>query len=554
MPPVTAKAPRAKPLDLELSPAHYLQILFLRKWIVAVVFAAVSLTTAFIAQRMPNIYTSETVILVDPQKVPESYIKPTVTGDVRNRLNTLTQQIMSATRLQKIIESFSLYGRDRKTMAREDVIAQMRKDVQVSLIGGGFAGDLQAFKVAYSGRDPRLVAQVANQLASLFIDENLKARELQATGTTEFLHNQLDEARKNLETQEARLRDFKLQHLGEMPESQVATLTILGQIKASLQQEGDALARAEQQRSYYQTLMAQSTTVVDVDDSTTVDGLKVEKTADGRLPAPPKPTELAVARAKLETLLTKYKESHPEVRRLRQQIADLEAKEASAPPVPKTEVASAKPEEPSVSLPPSARKRQPATLSSTNPVLVSQLQNVEAEIAKHKEEQSRLNRLMASYQSRLEAIPLREQQMTELVRDYEMSKLHYSQFLDKEMSAETATQLEIRQKGERFSILDPAQPAQRPSKPNRMLINLGGSFAGLILGVIVALGSEFFGMSITSPDHVPQLNGNQVLEVIPVIVTESDRKRKRKRTILAAGSGLAATAAAVAVLFYHYRG
>lgn len=543
-------AQRPSLVDIELSPRHYFQILLLRKWVVITVFLVVSITTAIVAQSLPNIYMSETVILVDPQKVPESYIRATVTGDLRNRLNTLTQQILSATRLQKVIESFNLYPRERKTMAREDVISLMRKEINVALIAGsGAQSDLQAFKITYSGRDPRLVAQVTSQIASLFIDENLKARELQATGTAEFLQHTLDEARKNLDEQEGRLRDFKLKHLGEMPENQVATLTILGQLKASLQQEGDALARAEQQRAYFQTMMTQTMPVVDVDDyNNDLDSpVKSGKANDGTAPTA-KPNDLASDRAKLEILLGKYHENHPEVRKLRQQIADKEAKEKqNAPPTPKTEVASV---DPVVPLPPA--KKRPVPQASNNPVLLSQLKTIEAEIAKHKEEQIRLNRLVGSYQSKLESIPLREQQMTELVRDHEMSKIHYSQLLDKELSAETASQLEIRQKGERFSILDPAQPAQRPSSPNRQLIDLGGCLAGLGLGVLMAIVPQFFGMPITSAEHVPLINGNKVLEVIPFIKTETDRRRKKKQIILATTSGLAATIGAVAVLFFHY--
>ena len=152
-------------------------------------------------------------------------------------------------------------------MAREDVIAMMQKDVSVSIVSDyGGSQDLQAFRIGYSGRDARQVAQVANDLATLFMDENLKAREQQATGTTEFLQNQLQETKKVLEAQEAKLKDFKLKHLGEMPEQQSANLQILGQLQSQLQLEGEALARAEQQKSTIQVLMPQSAPVVDLDE------------------------------------------------------------------------------------------------------------------------------------------------------------------------------------------------------------------------------------------------------------------------------------------------
>src|ERR1035438_10386861 len=180
---------RVKPMDTgrgDVSLEHYLYLIIHRKWLVLGSFLLVSLSTAIVSFRLPNIYKSETVILVDPQRVPESYVKATVTGDVRNRLNTLSQQILSATRLQKIIESMNLYPEDMKTLPREDVITRMRADISVNVLsdlGGG--QDLQAFRISYRGKEPRVVAQVANALAALFIEENLKAREEQATGRSE---------------------------------------------------------------------------------------------------------------------------------------------------------------------------------------------------------------------------------------------------------------------------------------------------------------------------------------------------------------------------------
>ena len=243
----------------QVSPEHYLRLIVHRKWLVLGTFVLVAAGTLIVSSRLPDIFASSTLILVDPQKVPESYVKATVTGDLRNRLGTLKQQILSATRLQKIIDTLNLYPAERKTMAREDVIAMMQKDVEVSIVSDyGGSQDLQAFRIGYSGRDARQVAQVANDLATLFMDENLKAREQQAAGTTEFLQNQLQETKKILESLESKLKDFKLKHLGEMPEQQSANLQILGQLQSQLQLEGEALARVEQQKSTLQVLMPQS--------------------------------------------------------------------------------------------------------------------------------------------------------------------------------------------------------------------------------------------------------------------------------------------------------
>jgi len=163
-----------------------------------------------------------------------------------------------------------------------------------------------------------------------------------------------------------------------------------------------------------------------------------------------------------------------------------------------------------------------------------------------------LNKQISVYQAKLEAIPVREQEVTALVRDYEISKAHYSQLLDKGLSAETATQLEIRQKGEKFSILDPAQPAERPSSPNRGLINVAGGIVGLGLGLLLALVSDFLGISITAPQQITEAFGLPVLEVIPVIQTYTDQRMRKKRLVWATVSCLLVTILASCV-FLIYR-
>lgn len=499
---------------------------------------------------MPDIYTSETVILVDPQKVPESYVKPTVTGDVRNRLGTLSQQILSATRLQKIIDTLNLYPKERKIMAREDVITKMRSDISVNVVSDfGASQDLQAFRIRYSGGEPRLVAQVTNELASLFIEENLKAREQQATGTTEFLQNQLQETRKALEQQEAKLKDFKLKHIGEMPEQQAADLQILGQLQSQLQVEADALGRAEQQKTYIQSmLVAQSAPVVDLDQNQTE-----EKALNSSKPEAPRQSTLNGLKARLASLQGRYSDLHPEIQRLKRQIADEEANERKEqqpePPPPTVAFVPDIPKSP-------ARRAAVAPAKYVNPVLQSQLTTMDHEIAKHKEEQQRLAKLIANYHTKLEAIPVREQEITDLVRDYEISKAHYKELLGKQLSAETATQLEIRQKGEKFSILDPAQPAEKPSRPNRTLINAGGSLVGLGLGLCLALITEFLGMSITSSEQLAAI-GIPVLEVIPVIRTRTDQVVRKRRFVLAAVCSMlvAVVAGGIFALYrYHTQG
>ncbi len=543
--------PRSSTTDYRagsITPEHCMRLLFYRKWLILSVFVVVSVATVVVTSRMKNIYISETVILVDPQKVPDNYVKATVSGDIRNRLGTLKQQILSATRLQKIIDSLNLYPGERKTMAREDVITRMRSDIEVSVVSEfGGSQDLQAFRIIYSGADPQLVSQVANELASLFIEENLKAREQQAEGTAEFLTNQMEGTRKTLEEQESKLKDFRLKHIGEMPEQQTADLQIAGQLQSQLQLEGDALNRAQQQKDSIVALMAsQPGPVVDLDDP------EQAKSADGQ-PAASTVPALSAKEKQLAALLARgYTESYPDVRRLRQEIEREKPKDASTAALqPEPTQAAQNPSRPAA-IP---SRRPPADPSKyINPVLQAQLTATEAEIATRKDQIQVLSKQVASYEKKLESIPVNEQEITGLIRDYEISKAHYGQLLNNQLSAETATQLEVRQKGEKFSILDPAQPAQKPSKPNRALLNAGGSICGLALGLFMVLITEILGMSISSAEHLTAATGLRVLEVIPTIDTQATKRARKRRFFIVSASGAVAALAVAAILTYHYVG
>ena len=197
---------------------------------------------------LPDHYKATTTILVDPQKVPEKYVSPTVSYDPGQRLSTISQQVLSVTRLQQIIDDMQLYPELRGKAPREELIELMRKDITITVKQGSSVG-LSAFTIEYEGRRRENVARVANQLAASFIDWNVKNREQQAQDTTEFLDAQLKEAKQNLEEQEAKVSAFKMRHLGEMPEQQSANLQALSQLQAQFQANGESLNRLEVERT-----------------------------------------------------------------------------------------------------------------------------------------------------------------------------------------------------------------------------------------------------------------------------------------------------------------
>ena len=520
----------------ELSVEHYILLLMHRKLLILITFLVVSGGAALYSYLAPNVYTSESLLLVDPQQIPERYVTSTVPGDIRNRLNSLVQQIMSATRLKTIIEKFDLYQEQQNKLSHEEIISLMRDDISVTEavdFGGKAVTNLQAFRISYSGQDARIVAQVANELASLFIEENLKARERVATGTTEFIDNQVEEARTKLIAQEAELSKYKLQHVGEMPDQQQANLQILNQLQSQLQGVNDAVSRAEQQKTYLQALI-----------TTQSSPAEQRNEARGTNPSVRNPTGPSQEELLLAATLSRYGETHPDVQQLRKQIEELRQIRQRSEQEALDAAAQA----------PESAEREPAT-TPVNPAFSAtqaQLQAIETEIAQKKAEQKRLNDMISTYQARVESAPIREQEMLQLVRDYEISKDYYSQLLGKKLSSETSTQLEIRQKGERFTIVDAAQVPEKPSSPNRLLINAMGCLAGLALGLLAAIATEFLGITITSPNQVVAATRLAVLGIIPVLQTRADHRRRRW-AIACATSGAVTLLLGGTLLLYHFR-
>src|SRR5579864_7939901 len=399
---------------------------------------------------LPDRYKATTTILVDPQKVSEKYVSPTVNSDPGQRLTTITQQVLSTTRLQQIIDDMHLYPELRGKISREELIDLMRKDITITVKQGSASG-MSAFTIDYEGRQRDQVAQVANQLAASFIAWNVKSREQQAEDTTEFLDSQLKEAKQNLEEQEARLSAFKMRHLGEMPEQQPANMQALTQLQGQFQANTDSLNRLEVER----TLLSRG---LETNNSGTTVKAAPVVTERAKLE-----DERRALKSKLQDLETRYTSNHPEVVDIASQLEQVESRLKSLPPDPPI-VAEVK----------------------DNSAASVRLQLIDREAKRLNDEQQRLTTQMASYRSKVDAVPVREQEMAELNRNYSVSKEHYQSLLDKTFSAGMAADLEKKQQGEHFTILDLAQVPEKPFKPKRALMFVGSFLGALALSLGLA--------------------------------------------------------------------
>jgi polysaccharide chain length determinant protein (PEP-CTERM system associated) len=507
-------------------PEDVLLILRRRIWFLLVPFAIVAAATAVVSRKLPDQYRSDTLILVVPQRVPESYVRSTVTSRIEDRLQSISQQILSRTRLERIIQDFNLYAEERKTGIMEDIVQKMRLDIRVDVVKG------DAFRVSYIGRDPRTVMKVTDRLSSLFIEENLRDREVLAEGTDQFLEAQLEDARRRLAEHEKKLEIYRKAHSGQLPSQLEANLAVIQGTSSQLQQLNESLNRDRDRRLVVERqlndLTAASAAPTSVDAADANGGSAAQ--------------QLAAAQAGLAAMELKLKPEHPDIRRAKRVVADLEKK--------------AEQESLQAPLSPEAapRKGTPGEVARFNKLsdLQAEIEQLDRQIAFKQNEDKRLRGMVGSYQQRVEAAPTRESEMSALTRDYATLQSVYQSLLAKKEESKIAANLERRQIGEQFKLLDPARMPEKPFSPNRPMINMFGLFGGIVIGGALIGLLEYRDGSFRTDDDVTSVLKVAVLAVVPLMRSEPERKKLLRRRIVV-GAGLSATVlGCLAVVVYTF--
>jgi polysaccharide biosynthesis transport protein len=472
---------------------------------------------------LPPRYQSSTLILVEQPTMPKDYVTPNVNDDLQERLQSITQQILSRTRLLHIIDQFSLYAGEHGDRLPDDKVERMRKDIDIELVRDA-RNQITAFNVYYTSHDPRLAQQVTSELTNLFINENLEVRQQQSEGTTQFLEDQLENARKSLAEQEGKIRQFKGQHVGEMPGQLASNLQILSGLQAQLQNEDDALNAARQQHVYLQTL---------ADQYHTLQG--TVKNSDGTAPAgvPALDREIERLKAQLADLRSHYTDRHPDVRKLKQQIAETEKTRDQLLAGSKTKTSNDASEGSD-----SVAAADPAQ-ASTWLQIQGQLKSNQVEIANRERSVAALKVKIEDYQGRLNQEPIREQQLADLTRGYDQSKANYDDLLKKKNESQMATSMELLQQGERFRIIDPPSFPQKPQFPNRLKFCGIGLAVGLALGIFVAGAFEMLDGRVYDEQALKALLPAKVLAEIPEVISPIDEQRARRRFWLGWAMGAA---------------
>jgi polysaccharide chain length determinant protein (PEP-CTERM system associated) len=479
-----------------------------RKWLSIFIFALVFTVVISVTVFLPDVYESTATILIERQQVPEAFVQATVTSGVDLRLQTITQQVLSRSRLEGLINRFGLYTDVLHRVPLEEVIETMRKDIVLEQKGKpqspqsrGKDDTPVAFTISYKGKNPQQVAQVTNTIASFYIDENLKVREQQAAGTAEFLGAQLIEVKQKLEQQEKRLSQFKERYMGELPEQLSANLAVLERLNAQLRLNNEKMARSTGQRAALAQQLAE------------LEGLKSpDKTRVAALPdAQPEPNvpRLEKLQQDLASLRARYNENYPDIIWLKSVIAALEQQPTA---------------------PHNSKKPDQGTESSITPYvqqLKKEFGTLDAEIKVLRIEEQNLLSSIHLYQQRVESTPRRDQELQLLLRDYDTAKSRYQSLLKRDEEAKLAENLEQRQKGEQFRLLEPALPGKKPVEPERNKLILIGLFValGFAGGTVILI--EQLNPSFHTASALGAFTQVPVLASLPHIVTKADIRRQR---------------------------
>jgi polysaccharide biosynthesis transport protein len=444
-----------------LLPLSILRTLWKRKVRIVAAWALFTLATVAVVRYLSPVYMAESVVLIDSQKIPEKFVS-TVATDLEERVAAVRQILLSGGELRNVINEFGLYQEQRKSQGEEEIFDLMRKDISITTEPVGSGKRPGTFRIGYQGPDPAIVMRVANRLTDLYVERNLQTREGQAEGTSEFLDNQLREAKKRLDELEAVVSSYKVKHNGELPEQEESLARALSELHTQLQANMDALNRAQQTKVVQESTLSAMEASAAVQTMRTLEPVEREKGEAGvtTTSAPSRTYRKAsdALEAQLAELLTKVTEEHPAAIKLRTTIETA--------------------------------KREEELEQSRELGLKAQIEVTEKELKDLNANQRRILRDLEGYQRRMEGFPVREQEMAQITRDYEISKTNYKSLLDKKTAVEMALDMERRQQAERFIVLDRARLPVKPLKPSRPLLYAGGSVIGLVLALLLGFIAE----------------------------------------------------------------
>ena len=475
----------------------YVDILKRRRWSLVLPAILVMVLAGAVAFSLPSIYKSSATILIEAQDIPADFVMTTVTGYAEQRIQSTQQRIMSSTKLMEIVNRFNLYREYLDRWTTEEVVDKMREDIHLDLISadtidrrtGRATAATIAFTLSYEGKQASTVQRVADNLVSLFLTENLQVRQRQTSETSAFLEEEAQRVKSQLDDLEKKISAFKEIHINSLPEMIQVNIRSLDNYQSSVERIDEQARMLKEREGYLETQLASIP--------------ETENTEKQRL----RQLEL-----ELVDLQTRFTEDYPDVKKMQREIAELNKRMAEK------------------SLIPDNQKEVPDNAAYIT--LASQLSSTRAEIKSLSQQKVDLQSKVDTYRQRIENTPKIEQEYNNLVLDRGNTQAKYEDLLRKTMEANVAMGLEKEQKGERFTLIDPARLPEKPFKPNRLAIILIGAVLGVGAGVGFAALREFSDQAIHNPEGLASVSALPVLVSIPDILTPMDRRSRRFKRLV----------------------
>jgi polysaccharide biosynthesis transport protein len=508
--------------DVEVEPMsvamrEYWGILVRRKWMVIATILAGVIIAGVLCVILPKSYRSSTLILIENQKIPDEYVKGIGAGNLEERLMMIQQQVMSRALLSQILDEHKLYEGVVKREGHESAIEKLRKSVTVDTVGttGPKRKTVEAVSISFAHEVPMTAMKVTAKLGSLFIEENLKDREQLVTGVSVFLEQEVQESKKALEAQEQAISQYKTRYVGLLPDQMNANLRVLDRLQIELNAANDLLHSQTEKLSSVEKSIGEYQASLALRQGTN-ESKAVQRNVD------PLVVRLQELERRLTTLKAEWKETYPDITDTKQEIDSVKAQLADK--------GGGRAEEGETEI---GMIQDPYLRE-----LVRQQNDLVTDVSSLKARRTRILESIKEKERRVEQTPVREQELMILVRDYENMQKNYQALLDKRLNAHVAVNLEKRQKGEQFRILDPANLPEKLDSPNRILIMLLGLLGGGVIGVGGALGLDLLNPTFRRREEVEQLlPGARVLATVPHFFTliNQGRPQSKKHSVVAGG-------------------
>jgi uncharacterized protein involved in exopolysaccharide biosynthesis len=526
-----------------------------RQWLIWPFLAVVTLTAA-VALLLPDSYQSSATILIQNQQIPTAMVPSTVTSYAEERIQTITQEVTSRTKILNLVNKYDLLPQKREQLSTEDLVERIRKRINIQPINAEINKEAKgrptiltiAFSLTYQDEDPRKAQAVAAEIASYYMEKNLESREKLAKGTTEFLEDQLKQTKARIDDLETRRAAFREAHLEELPEFTALNMQKLEKLNSRLNEIQLQIRSLEEQRTTIKGRLAM---------------LDPHAGGTGRTLSPSE--RLQQAQLEYAQLLSKYSDKHPlvqaksqelalleagvkggsgatatlqdQVNQLESKLAALQSRYSDAHPEVKTARRELDRVKKELAASQGIRRGSgnPRLDEGTNPAyvsLVSDLDRIGVSVSSLKTEGERVEEQVRELYVKLRATPQVAREYNEMETEYQVARSHYNEIQQKLMAARVSQGMEEEQLGEKFQIVEPPFLPERPSKPNRLAIVLIGIVLGMGFSVGAAALREFTDHTVRDSSTLQAATGVEVLTVIPRIYTPADLARLRRRRLV----------------------